>query len=383
MSPKFDKGKKNILKIIFGKRIRERITTDDLIFFTEQMKVMFKAGFLLSTTMNVLEDKTDSKILKNAILTISLDLEKGHTLSSTLEKYPEIFPEYYIKNIKAAEASGTLQDTLGRMANYLKAQIKLNYELKKTFFYPKILFAFILIGMLVLYMIKTYGLGGFIPEIFALMTFQNCLLAAGTIIAAVLFWDITKGFFTQWKGKVIWDKFRLNMWFLKGLYRDMLHKQFGEMFLSLCNSGLFIGEILYLTGDAVENKIYGRELKYIADRFESEYNISDAVNQNFYLPFKLKQIFHIGEETGEFDKNIRFYVMQLEGEIQRKARRIMQNAYFLILFIAVAMISWMRGQCRIVGNKMGSRFRPKRRGRLGTTIFCDEFKLTNLIDPWC
>ncbi len=342
MSPKLDKGTKKLFKVIFGKRMGEGVSTDDLIFFTEQMKVMFKAGFLLSTTMDVLEKQTESKVLKDAILTITLDLEKGHTLSSTLDKYPEIFPEYYIKSIKAAEASGTLQDTLGRMTAYLKAQRKLNYELKKTFMYPKILFAIILLGMFVIYMIKTYGLNGFIPAIMNLMTFQNYLLAAGTIVAAVLLWDLTQGFFTKWKGKTAWDRFRLYMPALKGLYRDMLHKQFAEMFLSLCNSGLYIGEILNLTGDAIENTIYGRELKNIADRFEEGSTISDAVNQNFYLPFRLKQVFHIGEETGEFDKNLRFYVMQMEGEIQRKARRIMQNTYFLFLFIAVAMISYMR-----------------------------------------
>lgn len=63
-----------------------------------------------------------SKEIKNAAYPIALDLEKGNPLSKAIKNYPEIFPEYYIKNIYATEITGVLQETLNRLSKYLKSE---------------------------------------------------------------------------------------------------------------------------------------------------------------------------------------------------------------------------------------------------------------------
>ena len=139
MQFKIDDISRTFFPNVFKKK-QKNVILDDLIFFTDQIYVMHKAGNTLADSLAFVQEQTDNENLKSAFYTMSIRLQKGMSFSKALADYPEIFPEYYVENIYAAEISGTVQETLKRMSKYLKSEKKLKLQIKKNYLYIVIVF---------------------------------------------------------------------------------------------------------------------------------------------------------------------------------------------------------------------------------------------------
>ena len=330
----------NLKRLFFTSRKRKKIILDDLIFFTDQMYSMFKAGFTLSATTSFLSKHSGSKILDDALVSITIELEKRNSLSKAISSYPKIFPEYYIKNIIAAEGSGTLDETLKRLSRYLKNRKILQQQIKKTSFYPKFVLRAIVFGALLIEIIRDILLPG---SGLALNT-GNILIISGIFAFYLIAKDFMKIYFTEGEGKRIWDKFRMEVWVAGKIYLKFLNKQFIELFVLLFKSGVSINDIFVLTGDALENKLYADEIKKISKRIRKDMSITDSISPCPYISPELKNIFAIAEKSGEFEKNFEFYTNRTQIEIEQDTKRVILWLYIVFLIIISLIILWMWGR---------------------------------------
>lgn len=327
-------------RLFFTSKKRKKIILDDLIFFTDQMYAMFKAGFTLSATTTFLSKHSGSKILDDALVSISIELERGSSLSKAISSYPEIFPEYYIKNIIAAEGSGTLDETLKRLSRYLKNKKILQQQIKRTSFYPKFLLRAVVFGILFIEIFRDLILPG---SGIALNT-KNILLIAGILSFYLIARDFLKIYFTEGEGKRIWDKFKMEVWVVGKIYLKFLNKQFIELFVLLFKSGVSINDIFILTGDALENKLFANEIKKVTERIKKDMSIADSISPCLFISSELKSIFAIAEKSGEFEKNFEFFISRTQIEIEQDTKRAMLWIYILFLVIISLIILWMWGK---------------------------------------
>src|SRR4030066_1215405 len=68
-----------------------KLKVNDLIIFTKQFRSMMSAGVPIIRLLQVLEAQTESRVLRNAIANIVVDIRQGSTLSEAMQKYPKIF----------------------------------------------------------------------------------------------------------------------------------------------------------------------------------------------------------------------------------------------------------------------------------------------------
>lgn len=93
--------------------------TKDLIFWLTQLSTYLKAGLTLNEAVKILTSQMKgNKARTTAFKAISYELTLGESFSAALEKQGNMFPALLINMIKAAEASGTLIETLDDMASY-------------------------------------------------------------------------------------------------------------------------------------------------------------------------------------------------------------------------------------------------------------------------
>ncbi|MDX9815398.1 MAG: type II secretion system F family protein, partial [Smithellaceae bacterium] len=85
-----------------------RVKVADLILFTKQFRSMLSAGVAILRLLQVLETQTQSRVLKDTIGKIVVDIRGGATLSEALQKFPRIFSPLYCAMIRAGELSGNL-----------------------------------------------------------------------------------------------------------------------------------------------------------------------------------------------------------------------------------------------------------------------------------
>jgi len=163
----------------------KRGRTDDLLFFTEQLQRLLKAGIPIDRALQIL-----ARVLATAgrqdlaRLTLSLrqELERGRRFSEALAA-EGFFPEFYLSLIRAGEVSGALQKVLADLAQYLRERQRFQQELLSALLYPSFLLVF---GLLAVQTVLVYVLPRF-AVIFEEMgvsppAFTRFLIACG------LFW---------------------------------------------------------------------------------------------------------------------------------------------------------------------------------------------------
>ncbi|HEV7951877.1 MAG TPA: type II secretion system F family protein, partial [Candidatus Saccharimonadales bacterium] len=119
-------------------RIKGRITTKDKIVFTRQLATLIGAGLPLSQSMHTVLEQTANKRLQGVIEDIVTSIEGGKSLTESFSKHPEVFDKVFLALIAAGEASGTLDESLQRVAAQQEKDAATMSKIKGALTYPVI-----------------------------------------------------------------------------------------------------------------------------------------------------------------------------------------------------------------------------------------------------
>src|SRR5436309_1249628 len=75
---------------------RNRITSRDVLMFTQQLSSLLRSGMSLSQAMMTLERRTQKKPFAEILGKIRTDIEQGASLSEALAKFPKMFSKFHI-----------------------------------------------------------------------------------------------------------------------------------------------------------------------------------------------------------------------------------------------------------------------------------------------
>ena len=135
---------KDVNLSFFGSK---KIPARDMSVFCRQFASILKAGVSVINALEMLGEQTENKRLKEAIERTQSSVEKGENLSDSMRENEE-FPSILVDMIKAGEASGSLENSLTRMAIQFEKDAKLKGVVKKAMMYPIVLI-FVMIGVIV------------------------------------------------------------------------------------------------------------------------------------------------------------------------------------------------------------------------------------------
>ena len=93
---------------------------DQLAQFTHQLATLLGAGQPLDRALGILLDLPEGEHAKKLIERVRDRVRGGNTLSSALDEEHGVFPKLYVSLVRAGEAGGSLEETLRRLAVYLK-----------------------------------------------------------------------------------------------------------------------------------------------------------------------------------------------------------------------------------------------------------------------
>ena len=120
-----------------------KFNNKDLIFWLTQLSTYIKSGIPLTDSMRILSKQMSKDAGKKRIFdSIIYNLTLGESFSSALEKQNNVFPKLLVNMIKAAEATGELEQTLDEMANYYDIEIT-RKQMITAMSYPLIIMAFL------------------------------------------------------------------------------------------------------------------------------------------------------------------------------------------------------------------------------------------------
>lgn len=155
----------------------EKITTRDIVIFTQNFYLLKKANFNNIHALNTIIASTENYIFKGILEDILAGVEAGEYMYTTMEYYNDVFPYIYINMIRVGELSGSLTNSLAQAVKYLDDSASINKKLRNILI-PNILQFALLLVMLV------------VGTLVAIPAIQNVFEAVGSTdtLPAVTLW---------------------------------------------------------------------------------------------------------------------------------------------------------------------------------------------------
>ncbi len=308
-----------------------RVSIQDLALATRQLSTMINSGLALMRALTVLESQTESKKLKETLVTVRSDIQAGASLSNALARHPKVFSELYVAMIRAGETGGFLEDALVRVADQLESQDRLQRQVKGAMIYPAVVFTVaigVLVGMLVFIIPVFAGIfkqfGGKLPALTQLIMHASnfCrsywfVLVFG--IPAIIF------AFIKWKGSArgrpIWDRVRLKAPAKIGaVVQKIALARWARTLSSLTTAGVPTLEAIDVTGRTAGNYVVETAMQTVHDSVQSGGTIASALGRESIFPSLVTNMVRVGEETGALDSTLAkvadFYEEQVDVAVK-------------------------------------------------------------------
>ena len=109
----------------------EKITTRDLVIFTQNFYLLKKANFNNIHALSTIIQSTENLSLRGILQDILAGVEGGDYMYVTMEYYSNVFPNIYVNMIKVGELSGSLTNSLKQAVRYLDDSADITKKVKK------------------------------------------------------------------------------------------------------------------------------------------------------------------------------------------------------------------------------------------------------------
>ena len=119
-------------EIVIGKPVKR----DQFIMFLRQFSTLLRAGVTIIDAIRILSLQVESKPFKQILITVNDDLRGGGSLSEAFAKHPKAFEPLVVNMIRAGEMSGTIDDSLDRLADHFEKAHQLRQKVVSALSYP-------------------------------------------------------------------------------------------------------------------------------------------------------------------------------------------------------------------------------------------------------
>ena len=109
----------------------EKITSRDLVIFTQNFYLLKKANFNNIHALSTIIESTENLSLKGILQDILAGVEGGDYMYVTMEYYSNVFPNIYVNMIKVGELSGSLTNSLQQAVRYLDNSTDITKKVRK------------------------------------------------------------------------------------------------------------------------------------------------------------------------------------------------------------------------------------------------------------
>lgn len=331
----------------------KKMSTKDLIFWLTQLSTYIKAGLTLNESIKILTSQMKgNKARTTAFKAISYELTLGESFSSALEKQGTMFPALLINMIKAAEASGTLVETLDDMSNYYTEINETRRQMVSAMTYPTIIsiFAIGVVIFILSYIVPQFtdiyaqngteitGITKIVVDASAFLK-NNYMVLIGVIsaiiVTIIVLYKTVKAF------KTTIQIFLMHIPVIKNviIYNELTI--FSKTFASLLRNNVFITDSMDILSRITNNEVYRAILYRTINNIIKGEKISEAFKDHWAIPDVAYYMIVTGESTGDLAnmmQKVSEYYQLLHKNIINNLKSFIEPIMISFLAIIVGVI---------------------------------------------
>lgn len=329
-------------------RFTEKVSAKQRIIFTRQFATLIGAGLPLSDSLQMVAEQTQDKPTKAMIEDILAQVEGGKTLYEAFSKYPDVFNRLYLSLVAAGEASGTLDQSLKRLADQQEKDANMMSKIRGALTYPAIV-------LLVIVVVIVFMMVAVVPEVEKLYqdmgkevpVMTQILIGASNFVMdywwlILVLFVIVVWFVSQFRKTAVGQRWgaiiKLNVPFFKGLFQRLYNARFARTAQMLLSAGVPMLEAIHISSEAMNNVILEKEMEEVAEMVRSGKPLSAGLKGKDYILPLLPQMAATGEQSGKIDDMLGKAAKVYEDELDERVAAL-STMIEPILMVALALVA--------------------------------------------
>ena len=288
-----------------------KMKTKDLLFWLTQLSTYLKSGIPLAEAIRILNQQMNKKgQYKRAFQSIIYELTMGEAFSKALEKQGGMFPPLLINMIKAAEATGELEETLDDMADYYEEIDKTHKQMISALTYPSVIlvFSIAVITFIMIYVIPEFvgvyeNANAEIEGITLLVLNVSNFLQSNVVNLLLVLIVILLVFLFCYKNIKAFRKniqiFAMKLPVIGNIIKYNEMTIFAKTFSSLLRNNVFITESIDILSKITNNEVYKEIMYNTINNVVKGEKISVAFKDHWAVPDVAYYMIVTGESTGK------------------------------------------------------------------------------------
>ncbi len=231
-----------------GLGFKNKVSTEERAMMMRQLATLVGSHIPLLDALSALTDQVESLRLKGVIAQVKSDVNEGAPLNKACSRFPDVFRPIDVNMIAAGEASGTLEIVLGRLADFMEFQDRLEKKIKGALYYPIIMLTLGFGAMIVIFTVLIPQMEQMFNEAkraLPLLTQINLMISRfiigywwALLIAIVAGFFGLRAFLKSDYGSKWWDDKSLKLPILGDLSRMISVSRFTKTLATMLKSGI-------------------------------------------------------------------------------------------------------------------------------------------------
>ncbi|MEJ2032102.1 MAG: type II secretion system inner membrane protein GspF [Deltaproteobacteria bacterium] len=289
-----------------------RVPVRELAAATRQLAALLGAGIPLVEALATIAGQQERPYFAKALNQIREELIQGQSFAQGLAQHPRIFSELFVNMVQVGESSGTLDQVMHRLADFLEEQDQLKSRIQSALAYP-ILMALIGSGVLVFLMTfvvpkitqMVEDMGRVLPLPTRLLIGLSHFLSATwwvfLLVAALGVWAGRRYLRTD-RGRWQLDRTKLRLPLIGKLNLLLLTARFTRTLATLLRSGVTLLAALEIVHNLISNRVIKKTIEETIRAVREGEGLAPPLQRAGVFPKMVPQMAAVGEKSGELEE---------------------------------------------------------------------------------
>lgn len=325
-----------------------RIDTKFLERFTSNLLQLLRSGLTVDKAILFIAER--EKKYYEKLLKVYEEIRSGSTLSMALG-FSNLFPDFYIQMIRSAEESGSLEETLGLILDFIKEENELKSSILTAMIYPSFVFGVSVFSLLV---ISSYVVPKFklvfqstdikLPLLTRLMfSFTDAInyLMVSTLIFLLVVFSYLRYAIKRRQHRLRLERMLYKIPFLGRLLLNTEIIRTFQTLYTLVKGGVALNYALELASQVPTTLIMRDAIKSVCNDVIKGVSLSKAMKSRGVFPQVVMEIVAVGEQTGELAGAFYQIYTTYNEEFKTSVKRfisLLEPVTILIMGLVVGLI---------------------------------------------
>lgn len=326
----------------------KKVGQADIIAFTQQLSSMLNAGLPLDRALSIQLELIEQPSMSKLVLSLQEQVRSGVDFADALEESKQ-FSRFYVNMVRAGEASGSVDDALSRLVDYMLRAKELRGTVVSALIYPSILFVVAIVSIIALLLFVVPQFSQMFEEMGAELPLITQLVMAAGEALKVYWWAVLGGFlfilvllqylFTNEQARLWLDRAMLAWPIVGDLVSKVEMARFSRSLGTLLHNGVPLLGSLQIVKNTMSNRVMANSIGEAADSLKQGESLTRTLMSKRVFPAYALHMLRVGEETGQMEQLLHEVANIYDAEVRNAVRQMLALLEpILILIMAVAIL---------------------------------------------